>query len=76
MKPPQVDDRYLYWIEAPPELSARCEYWLRRIADGWRPNRRIRGQGYDTSAEWYGVYIWEYLNKIVPALAEADARRA
>lgn len=67
-KPARVDDRYRYWSDAPPELSPRCLYWLRQIERGWRPNRRIGGEGYDAAAEWYGVYIWEYLNALLPAL--------
>ena len=68
-KPPPVRDRYTYWGDAPDELSARCQWWVRQIERGWRPNRHIRREGYDTSAEWYGVYIWEYLNVILPLLA-------
>lgn len=68
-KPAPVDDRYAYWLEPPPSRSPRCEYWLRQIGRGWRPNRRIATEGYDNAAEWYGVYIWEFLNAIVPALA-------
>lgn len=70
-KPTPVDDRYAYWLEPPPARSLRCEYWLRQIGRGWRPNRRIATEGYDNAAEWYGVYIWEFLNAIVPALADA-----
>lgn len=69
-KPPRVDDRYLYWTDPPPEPSPRCSYWLRQIDRGWRPNRAIEGHCYDCSAEWYGVYIWEYLNAIGPRLDE------
>jgi hypothetical protein len=67
-RPPAVDDRYRYWAQPPSVPSPRCEYWLQRIEQGWRPNRRIRGMGYDEAAEWYGVYIWEYLHKIAPAV--------
>lgn len=67
-KPPKVADRYLYWSDAPPEPSPRCLYWLRQIDLGWRPNRHIQNCCYDCSAEWYGVYIWEYLNRIRPRL--------
>lgn len=69
-KPPKVTDRYRYWSDPPPEQSERCRYWLRQIERGWRPNKHIAREGYDTSAEWYGVYIWEYLNVIHPALRE------
>ena len=68
-KPPPVADHYAYWSEAPPEQSARCTWWLRQIDLGWRPNRRIRAENYDSSAAWYGVYIWEYLRVIAPALS-------
>lgn len=67
-KPPAVDDRYRYWGSPPPERSPRCRYWLRQIERGWRPNRFVRRRGYDEAAEWYGVYLWEYLNSIRPAL--------
>lgn len=63
-KPPKVDDHYRYWGEPPPEMSERCRYWMRQIERGWRPNRKIAGENYDTQAEWYGVYIWE-LNHIL-----------
>lgn len=70
-KPPRVADHYLYWTEPPPEESARCTYWLAKIKDGWRPNRRLRGECYDCSSEILGIYIWEYFNKFQPALTEA-----
>lgn len=69
-KPARVADRYLYWLDPPTEVSERCRYWLRQIERGWRPNRLISGHCYDCSAEWYGVYIWEYLHLIAPRLAE------
>lgn len=71
-KPSRVDDRYRYWGNEPPELSERCRYWLRQIERGWRPNRRISIEGYDASAEWYGVYIWEYLYILRPRLYAAS----
>lgn len=67
-KPPPVRDHYLYWNDAPPAVSARCQYWVRQIERGWRPNRRIRAECYDCSASWYGVYIWEYNNIIQPLI--------
>lgn len=67
-KPPRVDDHYRYWGSPPPEPSERCRYWLRQIERGWRPNRRIATEGYDAAAHWYGVYLWEYLNVLCPAL--------
>ena len=70
-KPPRVTDHYEYWNDPPPEESERCAYWLAQIAEGWRPNRRLRGECYDCSAEILGIYIWEYLNKYQPALEAA-----
>jgi hypothetical protein len=69
-RPPAVDDRYQYWGEPPPERSPRCEWWVRQIEQGWRPNRRYLREGYDSASELYGVYIWEYLNVIRPMVAE------
>jgi hypothetical protein len=63
-------DRYDYWLEPPPEPSPKLAEWVSKIDRGWRPNRRIRTMGYDESAEFYGVYIWEYLNVISPLIAE------
>lgn len=71
-KPSLVTDRYLYWSDPPPSLSDACLYWTRQIDRGWLPNRRIGSYGYDTSAGWYGVYIWEYLNVIYPLI---DSKR-
>lgn len=70
-KPPKVDDEYRYWVDAPPEASERCRYWLRQIDRGWRPNCRIRREGYDGAADWYGVYVWEYIHLIGPRLMQA-----
>lgn len=67
-KPPRVKDHYKYWGDPPPELSERCQWWVRHIEKGWRPNRRIRAECYDCSAEWYGIYIWEFIEVICPAL--------
>ena len=68
-KPARVANHYDYWAEEPPEISLRCQYWLRQIDRGWRPNRHISCHCYDCSAEWYGVYIWEWLNLIYPKLS-------
>lgn len=43
---------------------------LRQIDRGWRPNHAISTLGYDGSAGWYGIYIWEYLYLVAPRLAE------
>lgn len=75
-KPTAVVDRYRYWTDRPPLLSDRCVYWLEQIERGWLPSRRVRREGYDSSAEWYGVWIWEYLNVIAPALSAASPSRA
>jgi hypothetical protein len=70
-KPPPVDDPTAYWNDPPPTPSARCTYWLQRHADGnWRPNRRLRIEGYHTAAEQLGVWIWEYLHTIRPLFDE------
>lgn len=61
-------DRYQYWTEPPPSPSAGLKKWLAKIEAGWRPNRRIGGMGYDEASQFYGVYIWEYLNIIQPLL--------
>lgn len=65
-RPPKVADHYRYWGDPPPEVSERCKYWLRQIDRGWLPNRKILMHCYDCSSEWYGVYIWEYINLIAP----------
>ena len=72
MMPPRVADIEAYWLHPPPKHSPRCEAWLKRIAQGWRPNKRIRSMGYYTSAEWYGVWIWEEQALIQPALKEGS----
>ena len=60
-----------YWTAPPPEPSAGLIKWLARIGAGWRPNRRIRSLGYYSAAEFYGVYVWEYLHKIRPLLRQS-----
>jgi hypothetical protein len=47
-------------------------YWANRIRQGWRPNRRIRAMGYDESAHWYGIYIWEQMHTLQEALAASE----
>lgn len=70
-----VIDVMAYWIDPPPVPTPRLLAWVRKIESGWRPNRRIRQMGYHTASEFYGLYIWEYLNVILPALdgGPADA---
>lgn len=67
--PRRVDNVEEYWGDKPPRPSHRCVYWLLRFKAGWAPNRRIRSFGYYASAEWYGVWIWEYLNVLAPIIA-------
>ena len=67
-RPPKIKDVMAYWADPPPERSARCQWWLEQFAEGWRPNQRICRMGYHTSAEFYGVHLWEYLNVLSPAL--------
>lgn len=74
-KPPKVDDVYRFWTEGPPEPSARCLYWLDRIGRGWVPNRRLSQMGYDSSALFFGVYVWEYVNVLSPAIHEQEILR-
>lgn len=67
-KPPPVEDIYKYWADPPPELSDRCKWWIRQMVNGWRPNRHMRGECSDCSAEWYGIYLWEFINVICVVL--------
>ncbi len=68
--PTRVTNRYQYWMQPPPTQSERCAWWARRIEDGFIPNRRISAMGYDDAAEFYGVYVWEYLNVIAPLIRQ------
>ncbi len=70
--PPRVSDVEEHWARPPQEMSARCAWWLKRIDEGWRPGRRLRTLGYYSSAEYYGVYIWEYLRAIRPLLQREE----
>lgn len=67
-KPPPVKDEYAYFGTPPEVLSPRCEYWLRQIERGWRPNRRIIIMGWSSTTSWFGVYVAEYLHVILPKL--------
>lgn len=60
-----------YWTSPPPQPSPRLVLWLARIAAGWRPNANISTLNYHDSADWYGVYIWEWLNVLLPAMEAA-----
>lgn len=66
--PPRVANHYDFWTAPPPSPSERCTWWVARIRAGWRPNARISGMGYDSTARWFGVYMWEYLRVLYPLL--------
>ena len=57
-----------YWETPPPERSSNCMEWMEKIASGWRPNKRIRQMGYHEAANFFGVYIWEFANVLLPAM--------
>lgn len=65
-------DIYEYWSDPPPEPSPRLALWISRLKNGWRPNRRIGTMNYTESAEFFGVYLWEYLNIIYPSLYKQE----
>lgn len=77
-KPPRVPyavyDKHWAHDNPPEHISPRCAWWMDQIVRGWRPNRRLRAECYDCSAGWYGVYIWEYLHLISPALDAHEGR--
>ena len=73
--PPRVANIEAYWLDPPPEPSPRLKWWLARIAVGWRGNRRVLSQGYYSCAEYFGVYLWEWLNVLSSALEKADSIR-
>jgi len=70
-KPNRVENVEEFWSDAPPTPSPRLVYWQARIDAGWRPNKRISKMGYYNAAEFFGVWIWEYINVIAPRLQEA-----
>ena len=74
VNPPRVDNVERYWTEPPPTRSARCLMWESKIRGGWRPGRRINRLDYYSAAQWYGVYLWEYLNVISPLVDELTWR--
>jgi hypothetical protein len=49
----------------------RLAWWLDRIANGWIDNNRVGELGWLEKAEFFGVYGWEYVNVIAPALDKA-----
>jgi hypothetical protein len=67
--PPRVTDKETYWTREPPARSPRCAWWVERINTGWRRNRRVSNMGYYDAAQWFGVYIWEYLHVLSPLLS-------
>lgn len=67
-KPPAVEDVEAYWSNPPMVPSDRCIWWVKQIENGWYPNRRINQLGYYLSAEFYGVYIYEYINVLSPLI--------
>lgn len=74
-------DTYAFVREAPPEPSAGLLKWQRRAREGFVRNRRLGSLGYANSADYFRVYVWEWLNVLQPmfaanerAAAEAAAR--
>lgn len=66
--PPRVKDIEAFWTEPPPVPSERALWWVKRIESGWVGNRRTQAMGYYEAAHYFGVYIWELLNMLRPAL--------
>jgi hypothetical protein len=62
----------LYWQDPPPEPSQRCLHWQAKIRAGWLPNRRIGSMDYYSRAEFFGVYLWEYFNVLLPLMEEVE----
>ena len=67
-RPARVKDVTEYWAKPPPESSATLTYWLAQIEAGWKPNSRVRTMNYHDAAEFFGVFIWEYLTVLSPLL--------
>lgn len=61
-------ESYLYTSSPPPEPSPKLAYWVEKIKNGWKPNKRIRSMGYSTATQFFGVYVWEYINVIAPLI--------
>lgn len=57
--PPPLPPRCRDPMAFPREPSGRLDHWLTRIANGWRPNKRIRKNGWDGRCEFYGVNMTE-----------------
>lgn len=56
--------------ERPGMPSMRLGWWLEYVSRGWRPDGRLRTLGYLDAAKWFGVYVWEFRNVLVPAMRE------
>lgn len=67
-KPPRVTDHYDTSLEGSGIVSDRCQWWIRQINRGWRPNRRTLRCCWDCNSEWMGIYGWEYIEYIWPLL--------
>lgn len=51
---------YDYWLGMPPEPSPKMAKHVRKIREGWRPNRRIWGNGRDECGGFYDIYQAEW----------------
>lgn len=69
---PKVDDATEYWDEPPPMASPRCIFWKTKIRSGFRANYRIRKLDFEEASDFFGVYIWEYVNILNPLLHIRD----
>lgn len=75
--PQRVTSIETYWQESPPEMSARCRWWIQRISlRGWRRNARVATLGYYGSAQYFGVYVWEWIEILSPLLLGIEAKEA
>ena len=61
-----------YWSNPPPNPTENLIRWIGKIQSGWRPNRRIRRLGHQRSAEFFGVYLWEYVEVLCPILCKVE----
>lgn len=69
---PKVEDITEYWDDPPPNPSPRCSFWMTKIFRGWRAHRGLMRLDEEKASEFYGVYIWEYVNVIFPMLHIKD----
>lgn len=63
-------NRYDYWTERPPIPSPNLAKWVAKIKAGWWPNSRIGCMGYDEKCHFFGIYLWEYFNVILPLMEQ------